>query len=130
MGQVGRDDLEVVIGRGREGAATIAFTERPDPVDVGAQHVVDTDIPPAVDLHPSGAQAEIVGIGSPANGDQNVGSANHAVALKAVHSDGDAFVIGFKRNAMAVSSNDHSFRHEHFGQGGGDRKSTLLNSSH
>src|SRR3546814_19049083 len=87
----------VVIGRVREGAATIAFTERPGPVDVGAQHVVDTDIPPAVDLHPSGAQAEIVGIGSPANGDQNVGSANHAVALKAVHSDRDAFVIGFQR---------------------------------
>src|SRR3546814_8861222 len=61
----------VVIGRVREGAATIAFTERPDPVDVGAQHVVDTDIPPAVDLHPSGAQAEIVGIGSPANGDRS-----------------------------------------------------------
>ena len=42
--QIGRDDLEIVIGGVGKGAPAVAVAERPDPRHIGAQLIVDDDI--------------------------------------------------------------------------------------
>ena len=42
--QVGRDDLEIVVGGMRERAAAVAVAQRPDPRHVGRQAIVDDDV--------------------------------------------------------------------------------------
>ena len=72
--EVGGDDLEVVVGGVGEGAVAVAVAEGPDAGDVGAELVVDGDVAALVDGDAGFVEAEIVGVGAAAHGEQDVGA--------------------------------------------------------
>ena len=72
--QVGGDDLEVVVGGVGEGAASVAVAEGPDAGDVGAELVVDGDVAALVVGDAGFFEAEVVGVGAAADGEEDVGA--------------------------------------------------------
>ncbi len=87
--QVGDNDLVIVVGGVRECTLPVAIAERPDPVDVRPQLVVDGDETACVGLDPDGDEAEVIGVGNPADSEQEMGADNlrRAGAALDVHSD-------------------------------------------
>jgi len=70
--QVRRDDLEIVVGGMREGAAPVAIAQRPDVGQAGANLVVHRDIAVFVAPHPGVVEAEIVAVGTAADREQQM----------------------------------------------------------
>src|SRR5690349_6142759 len=67
----------------RESATAVAVTQRPDPGHAGSQLVVNSDEAASVHRDAGGFQPEIVGIGSPPDGQEQMRSGDprsHAVA--------------------------------------------------
>ena len=77
-------DLEVVVGRVRERAPPIAVAERPDALDVRAELVVDDDVAPRVRFHAGAVQPQIVRVGDPADGEEQMRAVDLGRALLAV----------------------------------------------
>ena len=101
--QVGGDDLEIVIGGVGEGAAAVAFAERPDAGHVGGEAVVDLDIAALVGRDPGRLQAEIVGIGPAADGEQDMAALDLGRAVGAVEADRRA---GEQPDAFGAGADD------------------------
>jgi hypothetical protein len=70
--KIGRDDLEVVVGRVRKGASGVTVPERPDAGHAGTQLVVDLDIAELVARHACLFQTQIFGVRAPADGHQQM----------------------------------------------------------
>jgi hypothetical protein len=70
--EVGRNDLEVVVGRVCEGAAAIAVAERPDARHVGRELIVDADVAARVGRDTGLVEPEVVRVGSTPNGQKDV----------------------------------------------------------
>ena len=70
--EVGGDDFEVVVGGVGEGAAAVAVADGPDAGDVGAELVVDGDEAAVVVGDAGLFEAEIVGVGAAAYGEEDV----------------------------------------------------------
>ena len=70
--QVGRDDLKIVVGGMCEGATTVAVAKRPDAGNVSGEPVVNLDVPARVGLDASRFEAKIVGVRTPAHGEQHM----------------------------------------------------------
>ena len=88
--QVVGDDLVVVVRGVGEGALAVAVAERPDARVGGAQALVDLDVAALVGLDAGRVQAEVVGVGHPADGEQEVACRARAARLPAVEADGNA----------------------------------------
>src|SRR5262249_57725434 len=83
--QVSCNDLEIIVGRMGEGAAAVAIAERPGSRNIGAQLIVNLDVAAGVDGDAGLVQAEVVGIGTAADGEQQMRSydaARHAAACE------------------------------------------------
>ena len=78
--EIGRDDLEVIIGSMGEGTLTIAVAERPDTGHTGAQLIVGHNKSALVDFDTSLVEAKIVGIRSPSNRQQRMGANDLSIA--------------------------------------------------
>ena len=78
--KVGRDDLEVVVGGMGESALAVAVAERPDAGHARAQLVVDRDIAARVGFDAGSVEAEIVRIGAPTDGQQNMRADDLSIA--------------------------------------------------
>ena len=85
--QVGGDNLEVVVCRVREGAATVAVAKRPDATNAGGQAVVDRDVATPVHGNARPFQPEIVGVRTTANGEEEVRAGDARLTVGAVHTD-------------------------------------------
>jgi hypothetical protein len=70
--QIGGDDLEVVVGRVREGAAAVTVAERPDAGDVRREVVADRDVPTHVRLDARRLKREVVGVRAAPHGEQDL----------------------------------------------------------
>ena len=88
--QVRGEDLVVVVGGVGEGAAAVALAERPDAGDVGGESVVDRDDAALVRGNARGVEAEVVGVGLAAHGEEDVGAELLGRAFGAVDVHGDA----------------------------------------
>jgi hypothetical protein len=87
--QVGGDDLEVVIGGVGEGALAVAVAHRPD-AGIAAQLVVDDHVAALVEVDPGLVQAQVVGVGLAAHGQQHVRAGDLRRAGLAGDVDADA----------------------------------------
>ena len=74
VAEVGGQDLVIVVGGGGEGAPAIDVADRPDARNVGAKLIVDGDETPPVGLDTGLIEPEIVGVGNPPDGEQQVGA--------------------------------------------------------
>ena len=103
--QVGRDDLVVVVGRMRERASPIAIAQGPDAGDVGAQLLIDADIPARISLNAGLVQAEIIGIGYTPHCQQQMRARHFTRAARAIQPD--HHVACFATHAQAVGGHLH-----------------------
>src|ERR1700730_5166262 len=78
--KVGRDDLEVIVGRMGESALAVAVAERPDAGHVRTQLVVDHDVAEFVGFDSGSVEAEIVRIGAPTDGQQHMRADDLSIA--------------------------------------------------
>jgi hypothetical protein len=70
--QTRHDDLEIVIGGVRKRAFAVAVAKRPDTRHVDAQLIIDDDVAVIVVTYPGPIEAEIVGVGPSAGGNQQM----------------------------------------------------------
>ncbi len=72
--EIGGDDFEVVVGGVGEGATAVAVAERPDAGDTGTELVVDDDVAVLVVGDAGFFEAEVVGVGTATDCEENVGA--------------------------------------------------------
>ncbi len=72
--QVGRHDLEIVIGSVGEGAPAVAVAERPNSFRTRPQLIIHPDITAPVRLHSRFFKAKIIGVWSPPYSEQDMGA--------------------------------------------------------
>ena len=106
--QVRGEDLVVVVGGVGEGAAAVALAERPDAGDVGGELVVDRDDAALVRFNASGVEAEVVGVGLAAHGEEDVGAELLGRAFGAVDVHGDPAVVAGEADALRVGADAHA----------------------
>src|SRR6201987_5208874 len=80
--QVRSDNLVIIIGCVRKGAAPIAIAERPNAGDVGLKAFVHHDIAARIERDPGALESEIVGVGPPAEGEHHVGGQDLRVTMQ------------------------------------------------
>src|SRR5271169_5228511 len=66
------DDLIVVVGSMRKGAAAVAVTQGPDAGYVGLQLVVNGDVAALVSHNPGPVEAQVVRVGSTSHAEKNM----------------------------------------------------------
>ena len=91
--QVGGYDFEIVVGGVSEGSAAVAVAHRVDAGDVGAELVVYGDVAALVCGDAGFIEAEVVGVGGAAHGEQDVGAMDGWLAVVTVDSDDGAVVV-------------------------------------
>ncbi len=107
--EVGGNDLVVVVRRVREGAAAVAVAERPDPGYVGGQGFVDDDVAVRVGFHTRLVQAQVVGVRSSSDGQQDMQSNRFGRSLQAVHPDRDTLIVRGEADARGRRANADPF---------------------
>src|SRR6516164_8587668 len=85
--QIGGDDLVIIVGGVGERAATVAVAERPDARDVGLKTFVDRDVAAPIERNAGTVEAEIVRIGPPAHGQQDIGAEDFGFTLHTIDAD-------------------------------------------
>ena len=103
--QVGGYDFVVVVGGVGEGAASVAVAEGPDAGDVGAELVVYGDEAVLVVLDAGAVEAEVVGVGAAADGEEDVGA--DAVGVSSSQFDADGYVVSARLEMDALGVQAH-----------------------
>ena len=111
--QVRGDDLVVVVGRVREGAAAVDVAQRPDARRAGAQLVVDVDVAAGIGRDPGAVEPQVVRVGLPSHGQQHVRAVDFARLFLAAHMDADAAVALVQRRHCGVQPEGDAFAFEH-----------------
>ena len=91
--QIGGDDFEIVVGRVGETAFSVTVAERPDAGYIGAQLIVYSDVTALVVLDAGPFQAQVIGIGPPADRQQQMGAVDLWCPFGAVHAGHDAVSV-------------------------------------
>ena len=107
--QVGGDDLAVVEGGVGESAAAVAIAERPDATCAGLETVVDGDEAPPVGGDAGAVEAEIAGVGDPAECHEQM-AADHRRTVAGA--DGDTASIRRDREAGRAEAEDDALAFE------------------
>ena len=85
-----------------EGAAAVAVAERPDAGDAGAELVVYCDESACVEGHAGLFKAEVVGVGSAADGEEDVGADALRWVVGAIDACGDVVAAWFEVDALSA----------------------------
>src|SRR5204863_1992866 len=88
--------------RVRESALAVAVAERPDSRDARAELVVDHDVPPRVDRDSRLLEAQIVGIGTAADGEQHVRAVHSRRTVGTLEAGDDLFAAFGEADALRV----------------------------
>ena len=118
--EVGGDDLVVVVGGVREGAAAVALAQRPHAGDGGLQPVVHGDDAAPVDLDAGGVQAQVVGVRAPSHRQQQVRSDHARFPGCAVQRGGDRVAVPAHVHALRVQAHVHALGFQDPGHRRGD----------
>src|SRR4030095_3871548 len=103
--QIRDDDLGVVVRSVRECALAVAVAERPDAADARAKLVVDHDVAALVDGDARPVEAEIVGVGTAADGEQHVGALDLRRTVDAIDVGADRVAALGEADALRVQAN-------------------------
>ena len=96
----------------REGAAAVAVAECPDAWNVGGKGVVDGDVAARIGLDAGAVEAEIVGVRTPPNGQQDVRPDDRGCAFEAVNADCYAFLVRHDGDALGAGSDANALAQE------------------
>src|ERR1700684_782084 len=97
-----RNDLVVVIGSMRKGAAAVAVPQRPDAGHVGLQLIVNDDVAAVVSRNPSLVQSQVAGVGSTPHGQKNVSAYYFWRTFFACKADGDTAIAFCQRYTFRI----------------------------
>src|ERR1700733_11344852 len=88
-----------------EATAPVAVAKRPDAWHVGAQFVVDNNVASLILLDSGFVEAEVVGVGFPADGQQNVSTLRRLRIIDAVDARKDLVTALLKADASGIGAN-------------------------
>src|SRR5262249_9784391 len=100
--QVRRHDLEIVVGGVGERASPVTVAQGPDALDVGAELIVGHDVAAPAHGDAGPLEAEVVGVGTTAHRQQDVGPHHLGRPLLAVHPRDDVVAAPGERDALAI----------------------------
>jgi hypothetical protein len=110
--EVLRDDLEIIIGGVIESAAAVTVAQRPDSRDTRLQPIVDLDIAALIHLDAGFFQAQIVGVGTPPDRQQQMAANGLWLALAAVEADRDAIRVVGEMDAFGAGADGNALGFE------------------
>src|SRR5271165_6210269 len=84
-----RNDLIVVVGSMRKGAAAVAVTQCPDAGHVGLQLVVNGDVAALVGHNPGPVETQVAGVGRTSHAEKNMRADYFRRTFVAFDADGD-----------------------------------------
>ena len=102
--EVGGDDFVVVVRGVGEGSAAVAVADGPDAGDVGAELVVDGDVAAVVVSDAGFFEAEVVGVGTAAYGEEDVRADALGGIVLAADSGGDVVALATEVDALGAGA--------------------------
>src|ERR1700684_3844179 len=100
--EIVRNDLVVVIGSMRKGAAAVAVAQCPDAGHVRLQLIIDDDVAAVVGGNPRLVQTQVVRVGSSSHGQKNVSAHYFWRTFFACDADGDTAIAFRQRGTFGI----------------------------
>src|SRR5271156_5586208 len=100
--EVVRNNLVVVIGSMRKGAAAVAVPQRPDAGHFRLQLIINHYVAAGVGGNPSPVQSQVARVGSTSHGQKNVSAYNFWRTFFACEADGDAAIAFRQRDTLGI----------------------------
>src|SRR5208282_6076211 len=100
--EIVRNNLVVVIGSMRKGAAAVAVPQRPDAGHVRLQLIIDHYVAAVVGGNPSPVQTQVVRVRSTSHGQKNVSAYYSWRTFFACEADGDAGIAFRQRYTFRI----------------------------
>src|ERR1700730_11809752 len=100
--EIVRNNLIVVIGSMRKGAAAVAVPQRPDGGHVRLQLIINQYIAAVVGGNPSPVQSQVVRVGSTSHGQKNVSAYYFWRTFFACDADGDTAIAFRQRDTFGI----------------------------
>src|SRR5215475_10125038 len=108
------NDLVVVVGSVRKGAAAVAVTKGPYSGHAGLQLIVDNNVAALVDRNSGMLETEIAGIGNAADSQENVAAQHFRSAIRAIHVHANSAVALCQGDTFCVQPNLYALRLDDF----------------
>ena len=118
--EIVRDNLVVVIGSMRKGAAAVAVPQCPDARHVRLQLIINDDVAAVVGRDSSPVQTQVVRVGSTSHGQKNVSAHYFWRAFFACEANGDAAIAFRQRNTFRIQPDVYALRLQNVAHSLGD----------
>src|SRR5580692_1099385 len=100
--EVVRDNLVVVVGSMRKGAAAVAVPQCPDAGHVRLQLIVDDDVAAVVGGNRGPVESQVACVGSPSHGQEDVSACDFCRTVLTCEASGDTAIARGERDAFRI----------------------------
>src|SRR5208283_2110362 len=118
--EIVRNDLVVVIGSMRKGAAAVAVPQCPDAGHVGLELIINDYVAAVVGGNPGPVQAQVVRVGSTPHGQKNMSAHYFWRTFFACEADGDTAVAFRQRDTFRIQPDAYALSLQDFAHSLGD----------
>src|ERR1700683_1220348 len=112
--EIVRNNLVVVVGGVRKGAAAVAVAQCPDAGHVRLQLIIDDDVTAVVGSNPRPVQTQVARVGRSSHGQKNVSAHYFWRTFFACDADGDTTIAFRQRNTFRIQPDVYAFSLQDF----------------